>query len=217
MKKAQKNEFGLDMIDNYYKKNGYEIVSPEKITLSHLIYLIRNAKICASISGSLPHNMLFGRDNQELIIIERNILNNEIQANVNIIKQLHVTYIDANIGIYPINLGCGPFILSYRGLLEKYTIDNNYRAPYERFYSDKYLKKCFKKYMKQYKAFYHYQWFMEDWSIQYTDYIREAYLDSLKYFGEYLDGNKPFKLSQYFQLHYIKKFIKKIIIYLYIK
>lgn len=73
--------------------------------------------------------MLFGRDNQQLIIIERNILNNEIQANVNIMKQLYVTYIDANIAIYPVNLGYGPFILSYCGLLEKYTIDNNYVAP----------------------------------------------------------------------------------------
>lgn len=65
--------------------------------------------------------------------------------------------------------------------------------------------------MKQYEAFYHYQWFMEDWAIQYTDYIREAYLDSLKYFGNYLNGTEPFKISQYFQLNYIKKFIKKII------
>ncbi len=64
--------------------------------------------------------------------------------------------------------------------------------------------------MKEYRRTYHYQWFMEDWSVKYTDYIREAYLDSLNYFGEYLDGTKPFMLSHYFQLNYIKQIVKSI-------
>ena len=211
LKKAQKVEFGLDMLDNYYIKNGYEVIAPENLTLSHLIYLIRNAKICASISGTLPHNMLFAKDNQKLVIIERNIINNEIQANINIIKQLYVTYIDENIAIYPVHIGHGPFIFSYSGLLEKYTKDNNYIPPKEKYCSNIYLKRCFKKYMKEYRAFYHYQWFMEDWEVPYTDYIREAYIDGLKYFEKYLNGDKPFKVSQYFRIHYIKQFIKKII------
>ena len=65
--------------------------------------------------------------------------------------------------------------------------------------------------MKQYKKAYCYQWFMEDWSVKYTDYLREAYLDSLQYFGDYLSGEAPFKFSQYFTLHFIKKIIKKLI------
>ena len=52
---------------------------------------------------------------------------------------------------------------------------------------------------------------MEDWSVKYTDYLREAYLDSLQYFGDYLSGEAPFKFSQYFTLHFIKKIIKKLI------
>lgn len=211
LKKAQKVEFGLDMLDNYYIKNGYEVVAPENLTLSHLIYLIRNAKICASISGSLPHNMLFAKDNQKLIIVERNIINNEIQANINIIKQLYVTYIDANIAIYPVHIGRGPFIFSYSGLLEKYTKDNNYVPPEEKYCSNVYLNRCFKKYMKKYRDFYHYQWFMEEWEIPYTDYIREAYIDGFKYFEKYLKGDTAFKISQYFQIHYIKQFIKNLL------
>lgn len=209
--KATDLELGLEMLDNYFENNGYHIVAPEKLSLAQLVYLIRNAKECASISGSLPHNMLFAQDGKKLIIMERNVLNNEIQVDVNRIKGLNVTYIDANIAIYPVNLGVGPFILSYKGLLEKYTIDSNALSVDEKYRNGGYLKICFKKYMKAYRKTYHYQWFMHDWSMSFTDYIREAYLDSLQYYGDYLYGNKPYRFIHYFQLHYIKQFIKRFI------
>lgn len=208
--KARKTEYGLEMLDDFFEKNGYKVIAPEKLSLSELILYIRNAKICASVSGSLPHNMLFANDNQKLVILERNILNNEIQVDINHIKGLDVTYIDANIAIYPINLGYGPFILSYRGMLQKFAEENKYKPVCDKYTSKAFMKKCFKKYMKEYKRTYHYQWFMEDWSVKYTDYIREAYLDSLNYFGEYIDGTKPFMLSHYFKLNYIKQIVKSI-------
>lgn len=208
---ANFTDIGTPMVDSFFFNNNYKIVSPEKISLSELIFLIRNAKECASISGSLPHNMLFGYDSQKLIIIERNILNNEIQADINNIKQLNTTYIDANLGLYTVNIGFGPFLLCYKGLLEKYAKDNNLNPPDSQYISDKYIKKCLQKYMKTYNRAYHYEWFMSDWSVQYTDYQREAYLDSLNYVGDYIYGIKPFKFSHYFQLHYIKQIIKSII------
>lgn len=209
--KAQEVEFGLDMLDNYFENNGYKVIAPEKLSLSEMIFLVRNTDICASLSGTLPHNMLFAKDNQKLLIIERNIINNEIQVNVNKIKELDVTYIDANIAIYPINLGLGPFIMAYPGMLKKFTEKNNYLAPDKKYYSENYLNKCFKKYMNKYKKFYSYQWFMEEWTEQYVDYIHEAYYDSLNYYGDFICGIKPYKFSQIFQIHYIKQFIKRLI------
>ncbi len=211
LKGVNKKEFGLDMLDSYFEKNGYRVVYPERISLSHLIFLIRNAETVASLSGSLPHNMLFAEDCSKLEIIERNVLNNEIQIDVNRMKCLNVTYVDANIAIYLINLGYGPFILSYKGNLEKFTEGNKYCPPDKKYYNDKYMKKCFIKYMKAYIDAYHYSWFMEDWMIRYTDYIREAYFEGEKYFGKYINGLKPFKLSHYFKLHYIKQIIKSLI------
>jgi hypothetical protein len=211
LKKSQETDIGVSMIDNYYENNGYKIISPEKVPLDELVYLIRNAKVVTTLSGSLPHNMLFAKDEQVLVIIERNVLNNEIQVDVNNIKRLNTTYIDANIGIYPVDLGSGPFIISYKGMLEKYTTDNDYMTPEKKYFSDKFYKYCFKKYMKQYNKIYRYKWFMYDWMINYTDYIYEAYKDSLNYFGDYIKGSKPFKFSQYFNWHYIKQMIKRIL------
>ena len=211
LNKVANTEFGLDMLDDFFEKNDFKIISPEKISLSEMIFYIRNAQTCASVSGSLPHNMLFGADNQRLIIAERNIYNNEIQVDVNRIKKLNTIYIDSNIAIYPVNLGYGPFILSYKGMLERFANDNNMKAPDEKYYTQKCLKHNFKKYMQAYFREYHYQWFMEDWSVKYTDYIREAYLDSLNYYGDYLSGKTPYKFTQIFSLHYIKQYVKRFI------
>lgn len=212
LKNISSKEIGLDMLDDYFRRNNYKIVAPEKIKLSYLIYLIRNARVVASLSGSLPHNMLFARDEQKIIILERNILNNEIQVDINKLKELKVIYIDANIGIYPINLGYGPFIMTYHGRLEEFSKDYKYNPPQEKYLSKRFLKDSYKRYMKEYHKIYAYQWFMEDWEIQYTDYLKEAYDESIKYFGEYIYGYKPYRALQLFEWNYIKRLLIRLFV-----
>ncbi len=210
-KKAADSEFGAEVIDEFFENNGYTLLAPEKFTLSEMIYYIRNAKICASISGTLPHNMLFSVDNQKLLIIERNVLNNEIQADINRIKGLHVLPIDANLAIYPINAGGGPFIFSYKGMLEKYAEDNQLKPVSEKYCSEKFFRKMFRQYMRFYRKGFYLRWFMTDWMINYTDYLYEAYLDSEQYFKPYLHGLKPYKFIDCFRLRFIKQFIKRML------
>ncbi|MCD8026989.1 MAG: glycosyltransferase family 61 protein, partial [Clostridiales bacterium] len=209
LKGASKSEFGLDMLDDYFRKNGFEIIAPERISLSKMIFLIRNAEVCASISGTLAHNMIFANDQQHLIIIERGVRTTYYQMGINHLRCLKITYIDANFCFYP--LYHSPFVFAYIGKLEEFTKDNAYLPADEKYYSKKYLKKLFKDYIKAYQNIYGYQWFMYDWMIEYTDCIYEAYQDSEKYFLNYLNGTAPFKLSHYFKWKYIKQFIKKII------
>ena len=210
LRQAKNLEFGLDSIDDFYRSNGYEILFPEKISLSRLISYIRNSKVCASMSGSLPHNMLFANDNQELVIVERLVLNNEIQVDINRMKKFHVSYVDANIPIYTVNMS-GPFIVVFNDLMQQYAKDKNMQFPNNRFLGEKYLKKCFKLYMKAYKKEYGFQWYMLDWYTQYADYLFEAYQAGFLCFRDYLTRTKPFLLCHYFELHYLKSFIKRII------
>ena len=208
LKGAQKKEFGYEMIDSFFHNNEYAIISPEKMSLSELIYLIRNAKICASISGSLPHNMLFAKDNQTLVIVERVTMNNEIQVDVNIMKSLDVTYIDANVALYPVDMG-GPFIAAYSKEFEKYVENNKLIPPDKRFLTDGYMKNCFRKYMKSYKSIYGYQWYMMDWYFEYIDYIWEAYQSGVEYFSDYIFRRKPYKVLECFSVHFFIVFLKK--------
>ena len=38
-------EFGFEALDDFFKKNGYTVLYPEKIPLSQLIQYIRNAEV----------------------------------------------------------------------------------------------------------------------------------------------------------------------------
>lgn len=211
LKNIQKHEIGSEMLDNYFNNNGYSIVYPERISLSELIFILRNAKVCASVSGSVSHNMLFDCDNKKWIIVERNVLNNEIQVDINNIKATNVIYIDANIPIYPTNIGYGPIIFAYNKQMQKFTEAYRYLKPEKKYLSKRYIRHCFSRYMATYKKEYHYQWFMLDWYSQFIDIIIEGYQDGQNYIGEYLNGSAPFRLYQYISPHYIKQNIKKIV------
>jgi len=178
LKKANQSECGLDMLDNYYSKNGYTVLYPEKISLRKLIWYMNSADVCAAESGTLPHNFLFCKDNKKVEIIERQTTVNEIQANIDQIKNFDVTYIDACFMIYPVSAGAGPFFLAYTRQFEDFTRDNGFLPPDPEYLSDKYLKKNLKKYMDVFKRFYGFRWGMERWQLMYADAYYEAYADT---------------------------------------
>lgn len=203
-------EFGLEVLDEFYEKNGYTILYPEKVPLDEMIHYIRNSKVVATLSGSLPHNMLFARNGQKLEIVERCVLNNDFQTNVNRMRQLQVAYIDANIPLYTIDMS-GPFIMGYNDCMAHFAADHGYQPPRAEYTSPAYMKKCFISYMKAYQDLYRYNWFMDDWYAEHADYLYEAYQAGHKYFGDYLDGKRPFLWHHYFEFHYWKQFIKRLL------
>lgn len=209
---AAKNgyEFGLDALDDYYRRNGFAILAPEKLSLSQTIFYLRHAKEVASMSGSTPHNMLFGPNGKCLTTLERLVMNDDHQVCINRMRQLQVTPIDASHHFYPVDF-CGPYFLAYNHILERYTRDRGMVPPDDRFISRKYLDDCFKQYMRSYYDNYQHRWFMMDWYTEITDSIWEAYQDSYPLFCIYLDGKKPFLKEHYFQWHYFKQFIKRIL------
>ena len=95
--KSKAFESGFDTLDNFFSKNGYTILYPEKVPLDRMIYYIRHAKVVASLSGSLPHNMLFANPGQKVEIVERLVISDDNQTDVHRMLQLQVTYIDASI------------------------------------------------------------------------------------------------------------------------
>ena len=203
-------EFGLDSLDDYFRRNGFQILAPEKIPLGQMIYYLRNAGEIASMSGSTPHNMLFAGNGQKLTIIERLVMNDDHQVCINRMRQLQVTPIDASFHLYPVDF-CGPYFLGYNHILAQYTADHQMNPPAEEFTSVAYRDRCFKQYMRSYHDNYGYRWFMADWYPQITDSIWEAYQDNYPLFRDYLDGNKPFLKHQHFQWHYIKQAIKRLL------
>lgn len=206
----QRLEFGFESVDDFFRRNGYEILYPEKVRLSEFIHYIRNAEVIATVSGSLPHNMLFAGNGQSLQIIERYVINNFYQANINVMRQLQAVYIDANMPVYSVSMA-GPFIIGYNDHMQRFAVDHGYVPPAEKYTTQAFFRSCFVKYMRLYEDMYQYQWFMEGDHMESVDYIYEAYQAGLGYFGDYLTKKRPFLWHHYFEVHYWKQFIKRIL------
>lgn len=203
-------EFGFDALDNFFEKNGYKVLFPEKVPLDQMIHYIRNSEVVATLSGSLPHNMLFANNGQKVEIVERLVISDDNQTDVNRMRELDVTYIDANIPIYTIDF-VGPFIMGYTEQLQRFAEDRGYEPPDDCYLTQKHYKKCFVQYMKAYKDLYQYQWFMHEWYGPFAESQMEGFQVGMSYFGDYLCGKRPFLWHHYFELHYFKQFIKRLI------
>lgn len=208
--KGKPFEAGFEVIDNFFEKNGYTILYPEKVPLSRMIHYIRNAKVVASLSGSLPHNMLFANQGQKLEIVERLVINDDNQTDVNRLKELDVTYIDANMPIYTVDF-VGPIIMGYTEQLEHFARDRGYAAPDDIYLKENYRKKCFVKYMKAYEDLYNYRWFFQDWYTDFAESLNEGFQAGLTYFGDYLNRKKPYRWYHYFEFHYWKQLVKRLL------
>lgn len=185
---AAMSDIGGVMLDNWFSKNGFRIVSPEKMSLSELIRVLNNADVVAAISGTLPHNFLFCQSGTKALIVERFALVNEIQCDINIINSLDVTYIDANLFLYPVGVSIGPFLIYFNTYMAKYAEDNGMAIPDKRFLTDKWKKKIYNNYMDTYLVHYGRGWFFPDWYAEQLSIMHEAYQDTIKELGNYVNG-----------------------------
>lgn len=203
-------ESGYDTLDNFYAKNGYTVLYPEEVPLDRMIHYIRNADVVASCSGSLPHNMLFARYGQKVEIVERLVISDDNQTDVNRMRQLQVTYIDASIPIYPVDF-TGPLIMGYTECLQRFAADRGYLAPDERYMTRRHDKRCFVKYMRAYEDLYNYNWYMADWYAPFAASLYEGFQAGQARFGDYLNRRRPWRWYHYFCFHYWKQFVKRLL------
>lgn len=117
-------EIGENEIEELFRKNNYLIVAPEKHSLSEQIAMLRQAETIACIAGTLPHNMMFAKDGTKLVIIRKTNKPNYRQVDVNAIRSLDVTNVDAHISLKAVG-PAGPFIVDYNQNVMNYFRDNH--------------------------------------------------------------------------------------------
>ncbi len=164
-------------LDVFFKKNGYKVFYPEKLSLIDTIGIIQNAKYLCGISSSLVHNQLFGHANQTTICIEKQAFYNPYQIMVANITQCKTVFIDACRSIFAVNAG-GPFIFDYTDYLDKYVKDNGL-IPGKPM-SERKFKRIFKRYMINF--FYFNFELPPDYMYEHyiVDMTREAYNDTVR-------------------------------------
>ena len=140
--KANIKEKGEKEIEQFFNDNGYISIIPERLTLEEQIqyYYLSDEMVC--LSGTLPHNLVFSKDNKKILILNKTYKLNKHQELINQMKSADVTYIDVHSSLFPIAYGKGPFLLKINNNLKKFAKDRNYTLKYIPFY---YLKNILKK------------------------------------------------------------------------
>ena len=104
---------GEERLAEYFKAKGYEIVSPEKLTVDEQLNLMINAESFASTLGSCSHNALFLRDGTEVINIPRAANRfTGYQQMIEQLRPLNNVYVDSSLSIFETFNGPYCFIIS---------------------------------------------------------------------------------------------------------
>lgn len=180
-KKFAKREYGHREIDGFWKKNRYKVFYPERYSLSKLIWVMNHAEIISAISGTLLHHLLFCGNNKKIYICERYYPINELQIDINKIKQVDVTYIDCNICIFPTYIGNTPAILCYDDRMDEFAKNNN-------LVRCKKLTACagmYRRYLKKYA----YEW-AKNGNLNVEENYLEERIESYTYFKEHYNWIK---------------------------
>ena len=130
LKKAQMTEIGEKDLENLFKRNGYKVLSPEKCSLREQVYHFRNCKEFVSLSGTIPHNIVFCNSGVRVIVINKTYRINLIQLLLNQFSGAEVIYIDAGICMLPASPGNGPFWVEIEDNILKFCHDNNFMIPF---------------------------------------------------------------------------------------
>lgn len=128
-KEAHSKEIGEKNIEYNFKKNGFQILYMEELSLAEQIYYISHSKIVAALSGTLCHNILFAGESTELLILNKTHIINTHQVLIDQMMGIPVTYVDVYkepFRHFPISYGGGPFLLesdSLKGYFQEKQMD----------------------------------------------------------------------------------------------
>lgn len=119
-------EIGEDAIERIFEQNGYLIIAPEQHSVVEQISMVHMAKRIVCVSGTLPHNMVFAHDGEELVIIRKTNKPNYRQTGIDEMRNLKVITVDAHVSLKAVGAS-GPFILDINKNVRNFCKDNHYK------------------------------------------------------------------------------------------
>lgn len=96
---GMRDEIGEDRIAQYLHSKGFAIINPYKFSFEEELFLFINCECFASVVGSASHNVIFLRDNAQVLLIPRCNDLNSYQLALNQVHNLRVNYIDSSLSI----------------------------------------------------------------------------------------------------------------------
>lgn len=93
-RRSRYTETGEKRIEKLFQKNGFTVLSPEKLTVREQIYYFSTCKEIASLSGTIAHQIMFSEPGNQYYNLNRCCLPNYAQFAVNQMSSAEIIYID---------------------------------------------------------------------------------------------------------------------------
>lgn len=127
--KAIRSEFGEEYFESVFENNGYQILSPEEMSLKEQIYVWNNAKKIVCINGTIPLNVLFSlNEDLDLTILNKTSIKHDnpyILLKMRNIKTTFINIYKEPFEGFPKSLGEGPFLLWPTSEFSNYCTNKN--------------------------------------------------------------------------------------------
>ena len=123
---TKNKSIGEDKLERYFASKGYEVICPETLSLDEQLNILANCESFAATIGSCSYNMIFLRDNTEVILIPRSyyIGRPGYHSIVNKLHSLRITHVDSSFSFLS-QFNSGPFLYFISSHLRKYFHDEN--------------------------------------------------------------------------------------------
>lgn len=129
MRKAKNTELNEKNLVRLYKANGYAILAPEKLTFRQQLSIFANCRKIVALSGTIPHNIIFAREDADWVIINKTVRINVTQFILNEVSSVNTKYVDAYLQLFPVSPGAGPFWIDVTSEMERYAQDEQLFIP----------------------------------------------------------------------------------------
>ncbi len=115
-------DYGEEELEDFFRKNGFHIMEPEKLPIEEQILLLSGCEELASLEGSAAHNVVFAKKGIHQIILEKSQAVNVRQLYICQSGDIRVDFV----GTYPKfkfydYYSCGPFLVGITGKFCRYT------------------------------------------------------------------------------------------------
>lgn len=129
---ARSKEAGEDIIERFFSLNGFKVVYPEELSFVQQVLTFVDAKVIASVEGTIAHNVLFCQNATQQIIIRKQKLENWRQSWFNQMRHVHITYVECYCEPFPnipFDWDTGPFLMLFNKNLKCFAVQNGMRMP----------------------------------------------------------------------------------------
>ena len=214
LKNALTNEVNLDKIDKLFSDNGFDVISPERMSLTEMINLFEEATELATLSGSIAHNLIFDAPSSDRrhIIIERHPRPNTFQINIDLMMGYRTVYVD---GFYLPNFSCSSNSVMLYAMTPQ-LMDFADRAnwdmrSFDGYNSTKTKRKELKQFLSRYRRYFGNSETIAEWEIEDAPVIAEAVIDTCRHYNRWLIDHMPLLWFDYLTSGFLYRAVKSML------